>query len=1080
LGTVILAIPSLGLAIYIIVVVIEMFVTFNILEFIFGVIIVIIVGTIFIGFFSGFLGTLGRLKEIATERAKLETEIDNNESNNRELYLKIDQTKSNYQNCKKIILELLSGLNENTKLAYEIKQEKEEEFEKISHNQLLRIKEIMGRIETSESPDIPPRLLTLNWDDSLWNPSENDPTHWQPQITGLAPDIVRIGEFELNYDNKFAKFPALLPIRDFSKELNGYKSGHIAFYSEDTNSRQTALLGLQSIAFRIISSFPVKKLKGIFIDPVGMGDTFPFKNLHNFITDQKTYTRTDDIREQLRGLTEHIEQVIQNYLSSNYASIEDYNFDAGAIAEPYRYLFIADFPTGFDQRSLEDLKSILLNGPKAGVYVILHIDNNLEKPRNFDYKIFMDFCSIIYRSEDINTFVVLIPNLCLAATLDQPPSNEQFNKMAEAINNAMRNVKVDTVAFSKLYPEKDWSGDSRQEIRAPIGLMGAMDKLEFWFGTNQDGVIVSNGLLAGKPGSGKSFTLHGIIINLAMQYAPDELELYLLDFKQGVEFQIYVDVEKGENRNSATELDETKALPHAKVISIESDREFGLSVLEYVNQQIEERSKLFKSVGNYEKIYEYRNATGEKLPRIVVIIDEFQYMFQDNDSVAQRLNVVMENIVRQGRAFGIHLLIASQSPNVSNMNRKIYDFIDLRMALQMPQNTASSVLSEGNSDAIDLLDRPGKLIYNRNFGNKNYNEIGQVADISAEERYNALIHIQEVAQKVNYQRLEPLILFYGSKATQLQDNRQLLQLMRMDQWLSLRELNKQVIKEPDWIVQESPGVFWLGEPMRIGNHTKGIFRRRPRSNMLLVGSSEETIFGIIGGILISLMHCFQPQKARFNLIDLSIEDEDNSWTEMTLNLRNIFDSFFPIKIAKKYGDSEQEIMKGETLLKETFEEFEKRLKLRDENPDLNPDELGESLFFIYAIGGINRAQNLRPVMGRRDEEPSEDAQKILKIISQGSELGIHTILWLEDMKAFNKLTVNNKQWLGNFDLRVSLNISEDDSRSLLGETFAAKLPRLRAYFKDDSAATGLDKFKPYAVATKAEMREYARNFNKRS
>jgi hypothetical protein len=84
------------------------------------------------------------------------------------------------------------------------------------------------------------------------------------------------------------------------------------------------------------------------------------------------------------------------------------------------------------------------------------------------------------------------------------------------------------------------------------------------------------------------------------------------------------------------------------------------------------------------------------------------------------------------------------------------------------------------------------------------------------------------------------------------------------------------------------------------------------------------------------------------------------------------------------------------------------------------------------------------------------------------------------MKAFNKLTVNNKQWLGNFDLRVSLNISEDDSRSLLGETFAAKLPRLRAYFKDDSVTVGLDKFKPYAVPTKAEMREYASNFNKRS
>ncbi|AFZ52431.1 FtsK/SpoIIIE domain-containing protein [Cyanobacterium aponinum] len=983
--------------------------------------------------------------------------------------------------CKNRIIKFFSELNEYTKLAHKFKQEKEDDLKQILNEQSININKIMSRICLPDFQNNSPRLLTLNWGDPLWIPSENDPCHWQPQTTGLAPEVIRIGEIGLKYNSNLLRFPALVPIRDFSKELQGCKSGHIAFYSQDANSRQTTLLALQSVAFRMISTFPVRKFKGIFIDPVGMGDTFPFGNLHEFITSQRIYTRADDIREQLRGLTEHIEQVIQNYLGSNYSSIEDYNLEAGAISEPYRYLFIADFPTGFDQRALEDLKSILLNGPKTGVYVILHIDKNLEKPRNFDYQTFNDFCSIIDKFTNNSLYQIYFPNISqpFSLILDQPPPNELFNQMAEAINQAIRNVKVDTVAFSKLYPDVNWYADSRKEIRTPIGLMGAKDKLEFWFGENEDGGIVSNGLLAGKPGAGKSFTLHAIILSLAMQYSPDELELYLLDFKQGVEFQIYVDAEKGENRNSREELDETRALPHAKVISIESDREFGLSVLEYVNQQIEERSKLFKSAGNFEKIYEYRNATGNKLPRILVLIDEFQYMFQESDQIAQRLNVVMENIVRQGRAFGIHLLIASQSPNVSNMNRKIYDFLDLRMALQMPQNTAGYVLNEGNTDAIDLLDRPGKMIYNRNFGNKNYNDIGQVADISAEERNKALTHIQNVAKERQYQRPEPLVLFYGSKPTQLKDNRQLVQLMKMNQWLSLRELNKQVIKDPDWIVPESPGVFWLGEPMRIGNHTQGIFRRRPRSNLLLVGNSEETIFGIISGILISLIHCYQPQKAKFNIIDLSIEDEDNYWTEMTVNFRDIFNEFFPVQIAKKYGDKEQQIIKAETLLKETFEEFERRLKLRDENPELNPDELGDSLFFIYAIGGINKASNLRPVMGRREEEPSEDAQKILELISKGSELGIHTILWLEDMKGFAKLSSNNRQWLGNFDLRVGLTMSGDNSRLLLGESFAEKLPRLRAYFKDDSLSIDLDKFKPYAVPSKTEMLEYATNFKKR-
>ncbi|WP_373481396.1 hypothetical protein [Geminocystis sp.] len=292
----------------------------------FFLVVSIFVGTVF------FVNIIGKLVDVKKEREKLEKETLDNESQIRKLLTKVDQTKTDIKQDENKILKLLSEIIQNYKLADQTYNEQVQQFEQVWKEQLPKIKGIMARIETSESPEVPPRLLTLNWDDPLWIPSENDPTHWQPQTSGLAPDIVRIGEFELKYSDKFAKFPAFFPIRDFSQELSGYKSGHIAFYSEDTNYRQTALLALQSIAFRIISSFPVRKFKGIFIDPISMGNTFPFSNLHNFITDQKTYTRGDDIREQLRGLTEHIEQVIQNYLSSNYATIEDYNFDAGAIA----------------------------------------------------------------------------------------------------------------------------------------------------------------------------------------------------------------------------------------------------------------------------------------------------------------------------------------------------------------------------------------------------------------------------------------------------------------------------------------------------------------------------------------------------------------------------------------------------------------------------------------------------------------------------------------------------------------------------------------------------------------------------
>ena len=70
-------------------------------------------------------------------------------------------------------------------------------------------------------------------------------------------------------------------------------------------------------------------------------------------------------------------------------------------------------------------------------------------------------------------------------------------------------------------------------------------------------------LIAGKTGSGKSTLFHVMITNLALWCDPDQVEFYLIDFKKGVEFKCYAD----------------HHLPHARVIAIESDREFGLSVL---------------------------------------------------------------------------------------------------------------------------------------------------------------------------------------------------------------------------------------------------------------------------------------------------------------------------------------------------------------------------------------------------------------------------------------------------------------------------------------------------------------------
>src|SRR5262249_10946184 len=125
-----------------------------------------------------------------------------------------------------------------------------------------------------------------------------------------------------------------------------------------------------------------------------------------------------------------------------------------------------------------------------------------------------------------------------------------------------------------------WTSDSRPGIRVPLGRAGATKRqlLQLGHGTAQ------HVLIAGKTGSGKSTLLHALITNLALFYSPDEVELYLVDFKKGVEFKTYA----------------AHALPHARVVAIESEREFGLSVLQRLDAELKERGDRFRHLGVHD------------------------------------------------------------------------------------------------------------------------------------------------------------------------------------------------------------------------------------------------------------------------------------------------------------------------------------------------------------------------------------------------------------------------------------------------------------------------------------------------
>ena len=175
----------------------------------------------------------------------------------------------------------------------------------------------------------------------------------------------------------------------------------------------------------------------------------------------------------------------------------------------------------------------------------------------------------------------------------------------------------------------------------PLGRSGAtrLQSLKLGRGTSQ------HVLIAGKTGSGKSTLLHALITNSALRYSPDEVELYLVDFKQGVEFKTYA----------------THSLPHARVVAIESDREFGVSVLGRLDAELRVRADRFRDLGVQDLAGFRQAAPASRCPRILLIVDEFQEFFVEDDKISQEAALLLDRLVRQGRAFGIHILLGSQT-----------------------------------------------------------------------------------------------------------------------------------------------------------------------------------------------------------------------------------------------------------------------------------------------------------------------------------------------------------------------------------------------------------------------------------
>ncbi len=265
----------------------------------------------------------------------------------------------------------------------------------------------------------------------------------------------------------------------------------------------------------------------------------------------------------------------------------------------------------------------------------------------------------------------------LSVTMPRGRSISQISSYQDDIAMAMQ---VESVRIYHMPKDSAVAIEAPNKIRANVNLSEIINSAEFnqakststfALGKNLHGTCrvvdvakLPHALVAGATGAGKSCCINSIIVSLLYKASPDELRFIMIDPKR-VELSMY------------------KGIPHLLMDEIIFDTDKAIRALNWAISEMERRIKYLSETG-FRDIDEYNvdciKHGYEKMPRIVIIVDEFaDLMSTGKKAVEETIN----RIARLARATGIHLILATQRPSVDVISGTIKNNLPTRVAFRV-------------------------------------------------------------------------------------------------------------------------------------------------------------------------------------------------------------------------------------------------------------------------------------------------------------------------------------------------------------------------------------------------------------
>ncbi len=474
-------------------------------------------------------------------------------------------------------------------------------------------------------------------------------------------------------------------------------------YAFDNSNEMELTIALEKAVLKTIQELENDILKIHIID---FDITRKFRNLNRLkhIENLINYVNITNIKQTLSDIENTVIDYNNNYLNDEYADICEYNKDNGAFSLSYNIIIINFDYLEINNEHYISLNKLLKHGRKAGVLFFFLFNgasfaNEIAESKQK---------STFNNRQKIDFFELILNN---ATTIYKSKERYLIQNTTDKVKTAFQRFPYTPIAndieqITNLILDKERKKAKENKtfnfISIPIGNKG---KQTYYFELGLKSGSY-HAFIGGTTGMGKSNFINNIIVQVAEKYSSDEIRLVLLDLKGagGTEFQFY------------------KEHPNVETLVLTSRIDIVKKVITDFTNELDVRTQLFND-NEVRTVEEYKAVTGKKLPYKLMIIDEVQELFSTDWKTTNLFNGLLDKIGRQGRSYGIFMVLSTQSLTDVNISNSVLNNLKLRISFKLSNlNDCRKIMDARGNNELPYDIEPYEIVYNNNLGKLQNNQ----------------------------------------------------------------------------------------------------------------------------------------------------------------------------------------------------------------------------------------------------------------------------------------------------------------------------------------------------------------------